>query len=93
MIVRDPTLATAVGSLQRLWRWQACMTLAQVAEAMGSHRPIVGRLESGKFLQSLDSVVRYSRATGGDVLQVLALADAWHGFEGSSVPNELHYES
>ena len=71
MTVHGPTLAHAVGALLRLWRWQACMSLNQVADAMGSHRPIVGRLESG----------------------MLALADVWHGFEGSSVPNELHYES
>ncbi len=80
--MRPPTLATAVGSLLRLWRQQACMTQDQVAGAMGSHRPIIGRLENGTRLPNLHTVVRYSRATGGDVRQMLALVDNWHGFKG-----------
>lgn len=65
------------------------MTLDQVAAAMGSHRPIVGRLEAGRCLQTLDSLSRYARATGGDLWQVFAVADAWYGFHGSNASNEL----
>lgn len=76
---RCPELAEAVGALLRMWRWQAAMSLEQVAIRMKSHRPIVGRLESGHHVPSLDSIMRHARATGGDPRQALALVDAWYG--------------
>ena len=75
--VHTPDLAEALGRLLRLWRWQAAMTLDQVGCSAGMHRPVVGRLESGLRSPSIDSLVRYARATGGDVRQAFALVDIW----------------
>ena len=78
---QDPDLAAAIGALMRLWRWTAAMTLEQVAVATGSHRPVIGRLESGRHTPSIESLMRYAKATGDDVLGVFALVDAWYGFK------------
>lgn len=83
-----PDLDEAVGRLLRLWRWNAAMTLDQVAAAMGSHRPIVGRLESGLHSPSIPSIVRFAKATGADVRQVFDLVDAFLAPGGVGSTNE-----
>lgn len=80
MIVRDPRLAEAIGALLGLWRYNAAMTQEQVAEAMGSFREVVCRLEQGRrFTPTIESLAAYARATGGDLRQVWSLVDAWYG--------------
>ncbi len=75
--VHSPDLNEALGRLMRLWRWRAAMTLEQVAQSAGLHRPVAGRLEAGLHSPSIDSLVRYARATGADVWQAFVLVDVW----------------
>ena len=45
-------------------RVRAGMTQAEVAKAMGTAQSVVARLESGKRLPTLSTLVRYAEATG-----------------------------
>lgn len=52
--------------------------MREMALAIGSHREIIGRIESGRHEVSLETVSRYARALGLDVATVLVcLDDEW----------------
>lgn len=76
----DPRLRLLVGAKLRLLRARAGLTLAEIARRMGSHRPIVGRLESGLHDPALETIGRYCAALGVDPRVVLAEVDLALGF-------------
>lgn len=68
-------IARVVGARLRELRIDAELTTEQVAQLMGSHRPIVSRLENGKHDPDLNSISRYARALGLDLADVLVCLD------------------
>jgi transcriptional regulator with XRE-family HTH domain len=68
-------LSQAVGARLRELRRDAELTQEQIARAIGSHRPIIGRIERGKHVLSVDVLQRYARALDLDVATVLAPVD------------------
>lgn len=76
MIVDTGELAQRVGARLRELRRDAEITQREVAARMGTHRPVVTRLESGKHLPRLDEVARYGAALGLDLATVLVCLDA-----------------
>lgn len=64
-----------IGQAMRDARRSAGLTIAEVARRMGTHRPIVGRLEAGRHLQSLEMIWAYAAAVGchpiWDILYVM----------------------
>jgi transcriptional regulator with XRE-family HTH domain len=68
-------LARAVGARLRELRKDAELSQAEVARLIGSHRPIVCRIERGVHEVDLHTLQRYARALDLDVLTVLAPLD------------------
>lgn len=70
-------LARAVGARLRELRVDAELSQAQVARLrqLGSHRPIICRVERGVHEVDLHTLQRYARALDLDVLTVLAPLD------------------
>ena len=61
----------------RSYRKGAGLTQGDVADRTGMHRPIVSRIESGRYLVSLDTLVRYAHAVGVAPHDVLAPVSAY----------------
>jgi transcriptional regulator with XRE-family HTH domain len=72
-------LALTVGHALRVARQRAGLTQQEVARAIGLNPLAYGRLERGKLLPSLTTLVRLSRVlhTPTDVLVGLALGTPW----------------
>lgn len=64
----------AADELARL-RQRAHMTQNQLAEALGSHREIVCRTESGRHTPSIELCARQAAACGGSLADVLRAID------------------
>ncbi|MEM9194842.1 MAG: helix-turn-helix transcriptional regulator [Myxococcota bacterium] len=58
----DHAVARAIGSRIRSERRRAGLTQAQLAERIGTYRPIVARVEKGRHRQSLRTLRAYARA-------------------------------
>ena len=71
----DPEADKAIGVLVRTWRRNAGMTQAKLAERVGTHRPIIGRVERGVHLPSLITLSCIAQATGGDMRSVGTIVD------------------
>lgn len=69
------TIGQRIGAELRRLRLEAELTQEDVAQLMGSHRPIVCRLERGVHTHTLDEVARYARALDLDAVTVLACLD------------------
>ena len=84
-MTRAPNLRLVVGGKLRCLRGRAGMTLDQVAAAMGSHRPVVARLEGGQAAaetgHDVDSILRYCAAVGADPREVFAEVDRALGLD------------
>jgi transcriptional regulator with XRE-family HTH domain len=79
MTLDTHVLAQRVGARLRELRQDAELTQQEVADRMGSHRPIVSRIESGKHLPSLGEVARYAAVLDLDLITVLVcIDDRWH---------------
>jgi DNA-binding XRE family transcriptional regulator len=76
MIVVDGELLrrTISGELRRLRR-EAGLSQGELAKLIGSHRPIVARIENGHHVASLDTCDRIARACGSDIEQVAFVVD------------------
>lgn len=71
-------IAERVGVRLRELRRDAELSQAEIARRTGIHRPIVGRIERGVHVASLDTVRRYAAALDLDVATVLVCLDeAW----------------
>lgn len=69
-LVRMP-LSQAIGEDMRAARKKAGLSQRQVAARSGIRRSIVSRLESGRHMPSIESVVRYAQAVGCSPLELL----------------------
>lgn len=56
-------------------RYAAGLTQADVAERTGIHRPIVGRIERGVHVPTLETCEAFARACGRTVLDVTRAVD------------------
>lgn len=55
-------LARALGTRIRAYRWARCMTQQELADAAGTHRPIVSRIERGVHVPDLLTFAELARA-------------------------------
>lgn len=81
-----------VGARMRELRLGAGLTLAEVARRMGTHRPIVGRLERGLHDQSIGAIVLYARALGVQPTTITSVLDQLSTLEDGAacvVPEEI----
>jgi transcriptional regulator with XRE-family HTH domain len=73
-----PGIARTVGARIRELRLDAEMSQRELALAIGSHRPVIGRIENGRHLVDLRIVGRIAAALELDVATVLVcLDDEW----------------
>lgn len=78
MMLPVPGIAKTVGARIRELRLDAEMSQRELARRLGSHRPVIGRIENGKHLVDLRMVARIAAALELDVATVLVcLDDAW----------------
>lgn len=83
------TQARAVGARLRELRIDAEFSQRDIAARMGSHRPIVGRIERGVHALGMRTVARYAEALELDVETVLVCLDpAWRA-AGEEARSEL----
>lgn len=73
--VRPVDIARAVGAELRRMRRRAGLTHEQVALAIDSYRPIIGRIERGVHLPTLATCVAYAAVTGGSLREVWRAVD------------------
>lgn len=71
----EDTVRTAVGVELRRLRVEAGLTQADIAERTNSHRPIIGRIEHGRHMTTVDVADAYARACGGGLGHVLLAID------------------
>lgn len=76
----DGRVAIAVGRRLRELRQRAGMSLAEVARGMGSHRPIVGRLESGRHVPEIATLRRFCSVVGAPLCEVTQVVDELLGW-------------
>ena len=69
-------LPIAVGIELRRLRHAAGLRQADVGERTGIHRPIVGRIERGLRIPTLDTCARFANACGGSIVDVARAIDA-----------------
>jgi transcriptional regulator with XRE-family HTH domain len=73
-----PGIAKIVGARIRELRVDAEMTQAELARRIGTHRPIMGRIERGIHQSDLHTVARIAAALELDLPTVLVcLDDSW----------------
>lgn len=65
-------LQMVLASELRAARHRVSMTQQQVAEHTGMLRPIVARIEAGRHMVSIDTLIRYADAVGVDPHVLLA---------------------
>lgn len=63
-MIKAADVGPKIGAQMRAVRKSEGLTIAEVARRMGTHRPIVGRMERGIHDQSIESIVLYARACG-----------------------------
>lgn len=71
-------IAIAVGAKLRELRHRRGLSQEQLAHLMESHRPIVGRIERGTHIATMETISRFIVATGGqraELLEVFAAVD------------------
>lgn len=69
------TLAEAIGGYIKDLRQKAKMTQSELAARVGTHRPLVARIEAGQHVPTIETIVLYARALGVEPSRILALAD------------------
>jgi transcriptional regulator with XRE-family HTH domain len=67
-----PGLAERVGARIRELRLDAEMSQRQLADRVGLHRPVMGRIERGLHQTDLHTIARIAHALELDLLTVLA---------------------
>lgn len=75
----DAAVRQLIGAELRRLRLRAGLTQEDVARAMSSHRPIVGRNERGRHATSLAMIDAQARACGGSLAHVLCAYDVAMG--------------
>jgi len=65
----------AVGAYLRQLRVDAELSQSQMAALVGSHRPIVARVEAGRHMPEPETLARYARALGLTLDTVTACLD------------------
>jgi len=68
-------IRTATGRELRRLRHRAGLTAAELADLLGSHRPIISRIERGTHTTKVDTAARFARACGGGLGHVLLAID------------------
>lgn len=68
-------LARCIGARLKDLRTEAELTQREIGEATGFPRPVVGRLEHGLHVPSLESIRAYAAALGVDAMTVLVCLD------------------
>jgi transcriptional regulator with XRE-family HTH domain len=77
--IRVHLLAIAVGAELRAMRVRAGLSQSELAQRIGSYRPIVGRIERGLHPATLETCWRIADACGGSVLDVARAIDRVYG--------------
>lgn len=77
----QPLLAAAVGAELRRLRERAGLSQTRLAPMIDSYREIVGRIERGTHVPSLQTCERFASACGGSVLDVARAIDRALGWE------------
>lgn len=75
----DLDIRLVIAAELRRLRLRAGLTQADVARALGSHRPIVSRNEHGRHVMSLEFIDRQARVCGGSLAHVLLAYDVATG--------------
>ena len=75
--------AQLLGAHLKYLRTREGLTQSEVALKTGMHRPIVARMEAGRYLPSLDGLLRYADAIGVRVTEIVFILDLEPCFIGT----------
>lgn len=83
---RAQTLGELVGAQLRWLREEQGLSQEELARRIGSHRPIISRIERGEHGLSLESVCRIAAGLGVDPAHdVLVVLDGWEVLPGGAL--------
>ncbi len=68
-------MARAIGARMRTMRDEAGLTVVEVARRLGSHGPIISRMEMGHHLQDLQGVLAFARVVRCSPIDILGVLD------------------